>query len=172
MSNDDIQKKQPATLKELSEILMTDLSLIPDFPKHYEEGFQCLYIPAPESSFSGDTERNSDIITTASIGKIWSNQGLFPIIRDPSMSIFDGCPFHWFAGYSSTSHFEYVYYLDNRHPKVNLYFRGEYSFYGEDRRNEAAGNFRNALDVFDKRKAEGKSVELVFHVREFIERQI
>ena len=170
----ETEKEVSEILKELSQILMTDISQIPGFPKDYKEGFQCLYIPAsplfPEAAFSGK-DRN-DIITTASIGKIWSNQGLFPIIRNPERSVFDECPFQWFAGYSSTSHFEYVYYLDNRDPAVKLYFRGEYGFYGEDRRGEVARNFRMVLDDFEKHKAKGSPVELVFHVREFIKRQM
>lgn len=155
-----------------------DLPSIPGFPQSYREGFQCLYIPAASFSVTEETHppspfnENSPIITTASIGKIWSNQGLFAIIRDPEKSVFAECPFLWFTGFSSTSHFEYVYYLDNRHPAVKLYFRGEYGFYGEDRREEVSANFIKVLDQFEKSKSEKNPVELVFHVREFIRRQI
>ncbi len=165
-------------LNELSEILMMDLSAVSHFPKEYKEGFQCLYIlksslsPVSVSPVNGVVTENTGNITTSSIGKIWSNQGLFPIIKDSEKSVFAECPFQWFAGYSSTSHFEYIYYLDNRDPSVKLYFRGEFGFYGEDRREEVSGNFRKVLDEFEKSKSERTPVELIFHVREFIKRQM
>ena len=169
-------QKKNEIINELSEILKLEISKLPGFPKEYQAGFQCLFIPKKDEINPHFREQvgNDDItqkITTASIGTIWSNQGLFPIIKDPVRSVFDDCPFQWFFGFSSTSHFEYIYYLDSRFPGVKLYFRGEYGFYGEDRRDEVSGYFKEALKEFHKYKNHGVDTEIVFHVREFVVRE-
>jgi len=159
--------KKEAIVGEALDILGKSRWEIPAFPGEYQAGFQCVFIPGEKS-----LEIDPREVTVSCIGKIWSNHGVFPLIRNPNRSIFDEFPFKWFMGFSNTSHFDYIYYLDAQGPDIQIYFRGEYGFYGEDRRNEIAHAFTAAISEFEKCRENKIKAEVIFHVREYIIREM
>ena len=161
-----MNKKSTETIKNALNVLGVDREEIPDFPHNFETGFQCVFIQKGPPVYECP-----DNVTVSCMGKIWSNHGLFPIIKDSLMSVFDDCPFYWFMGFSQTSHFDYIYYLDARDPHVRIYYRGEYGFYGEDRREEVSRGFKLAIQEYEKCKNRGIDAEIIFHTRDFIVRE-
>ncbi|MCD4784388.1 MAG: hypothetical protein K8T10_11260 [Candidatus Eremiobacteraeota bacterium] len=153
-------------IKNALDVLGFDRDSIPDFPVDFHPGFQCVFIQRDPP-----VHEDTDNVTVSCMGKTWSSHGLFPATKDPLRSVFDECPFFWLMGFSHTSHFDYIYYLDVRDPKVKIYYRGEYGFYGEDRREEISAGFALALLEYEKCKRAGIEAEIVFHARDFIVRE-
>lgn len=151
----------------LRSILGIALETIPNFPAVFTSGFQCVFIHREPPLPLDPAE-----ITVSCMGKIWSNHGVFPIIKDPYRSVMDEFRFRWFFGVSNTSHFDYIYYVDDRDPHVKIYFRGEFGFYGEDRREEVSRHFHRAMWEYHKMKEKDIRGEIVFHVRDHIIRVI
>lgn len=146
--------------KRIKEILGLNDDFL--FPSSIMKGKECLYILKEGSLLSGE-------VAVSSMGKIWSNQGLYPAVKDVSSSIFYETPFLWFCGLSSTAHADYIYYLDQR-GSVKVYFRGEYGFFGEDRKKEVARFFSLIQNIVRQMKEEERCGEVVFHVREGVVR--
>lgn len=136
-------------------------------PKYAGLGRECLFVPAERQ----DVEVGDEEVTPPVMGKIWSGQGLFPIIKDPCRSVFDECRFNWFAGFSTNARSDFVYYLDRRDPMVKGYFRGESLFMGEGRKEEVFRGFSLFVDNMEQFMKEEVEAEVVFHIRDFILRE-
>jgi hypothetical protein len=139
--------------------------LLPPMPESYRDGLTCIYVPAPDATIEQPEE-----ITASSMGKIWSSQGLMPIIKDPGHSVFEECPFVWFAGVSETTMHDFIYYLDARNPDKKGYFRFQSGFCGEPRLDEAKIAFNAFAVEFNKLIQSDSTGEVVFNLNEWIVR--
>lgn len=158
------------TLEDILNLLGAKKELIPDFPFEHILGNNCFYLPAtPQNS---EEEYAHDLpLSPSSMGKIWSNQGLLPIIKNPDQSVFQDCRYSWFTGVSGTARWDFVYYIDARNRQIKLYFRDEFSFFGEDRQEEVSQNFTLALNLFKQLLAEGEEGEIISHTGSLVFRK-
>ncbi|MCE1248217.1 MAG: hypothetical protein LWY06_16375 [Firmicutes bacterium] len=153
-------------MDQILSVLGFDSNLIPSPPEDAGAGLSCFFKEA-----DGTGREENEIITASSMGKIWSGQGLAPVVKNPSESVFQDCRFTWFAGTSETTMHDFIYYIDARNPEKACYFRYQSGFCGEPRTEEVKVAFMVFSELFNKLIHSEDTGEVIFNMNEWIIRK-